>query len=59
VAYIESRQVQVDWGSALGREAQVDPMKPELKAPGTILLTLNYDEPLSTFAFNLSLRRYS
>ena len=34
-------------------------MKPELKAPGTNLLTLHYDEPLSTFAFKFNLRRYN
>ena len=39
---------------------QVDPMKPTLKAPGTInLLTLTYDETLSRSAFNLNLRRYN
>jgi len=37
---------------------QVDPIKPTLKAPGTNLLTLKCDEPLSTFAFNFNLRRY-
>jgi len=29
-----------------------------LKAPGSNLLTLNFDEPLSTFAFKFNLRRY-
>ena len=38
---------------------QVDPIKPELKAPEIKLLTLKYDESLSTSAFNLNLRRYS
>ena len=38
---------------------QVDPIKSTLKAPGTNPLTLKYDEPLSTFAFNSSLRRYT
>jgi len=33
-------------------------MKPELKAPGTDLLTLKHDEPLSTVAFKFNLRRY-
>jgi len=37
---------------------QVDPIKHKLKAPGTNLLTLEYDELLSTFAFNLNLRRF-
>jgi hypothetical protein len=34
-------------------------MKPELKAPGTNLLTLKSDDPLSTFAFKFNLRRYN
>ena len=38
---------------------QVDPVKPTLKALGIKLLKLNYDEPLSKFAFKLNLRRYS
>jgi hypothetical protein len=29
-----------------------------LKSPGINLLTLEYDEVLSTFAFNFNLRRY-
>jgi len=28
-----------------GKAVQVDPIKPELKAPGTLLLKLGYDEP--------------
>jgi hypothetical protein len=32
-------------------------MKPMLKAPGTNPLTLKCDEPLSTFAFKINLRR--
>jgi hypothetical protein len=38
---------------------QVDPIKPTLKAPGTKRLKLQYDEPLSNFAFNFNLRRYT
>jgi hypothetical protein len=40
------------------RAVQVDPMKPELKAPGANLLTLRvrYDESLLSFAFNFNLR---
>jgi len=37
---------------------QVEPMKPELNAPGTNLSTLKSDEPLSTFAFKFNLRPY-
>ena len=37
---------------------QVDPIKLVLKAPGTNLLTLKYDEPLLTFALNFTLCRY-
>jgi hypothetical protein len=33
-------------------------MKPKLKAPGPSLLTLKYDEPLSSYAFKFNLRRY-
>ena len=33
-------------------------MKPVLKAPGSMLLKLRYDGPLSNFAFNCNLRRY-
>jgi hypothetical protein len=38
---------------------QVDPIKPTLEPPGTKGLKLTYDEPLSKFAFNFSLRRYT
>ena len=38
---------------------QVDPIKPTLKVSGTNFLTPNHDEPLSTFAFNFKLRRYT
>jgi hypothetical protein len=33
-------------------------MKPKLKAPEIDLVTLKYNEPLSTFTFNFNLRRY-
>jgi hypothetical protein len=36
---------------------QVDPIKPKLKPPGTTPLKLQYDEPLSSFAFEFNLRR--
>ena len=42
-----------------GRAVQVDPIKAELKAPGSLTLKLIYDEPLSTFALKLNLRRYT
>ena len=38
---------------------QDDPIKPKLKPPETKRLKLNYDEPLSRFAFKFSLRNYS
>ena len=38
---------------------QVDPIKPTLKTPGTQRLKLQYDELLSSFAFNLNLRRFT
>jgi hypothetical protein len=34
-------------------------MRPNLKAPGTNRLKLRYDESLSNFALNFSLRRYN
>ena len=34
-------------------------MTPVLKAPGSVLLKLIYDELLSIFAFKFNLRRYS
>jgi hypothetical protein len=43
----------------LGRAVQIAPMKPVSKAPGTQSLKLNYDDPLSIFAFEFNLRRYS
>ena len=43
---------------AHGRAVQVDPIKPTLKPPGTKRLKLEYDEPLSSFAFNFKLRHY-
>jgi len=38
---------------------QVAPIKSTLKAPGTKRLKLKRDEPLSNFAFNFKLRRYT
>ena len=34
-------------------------MQPVLNAPGSMLLKLRRDGPLSNFAFNLNLRRYT
>jgi hypothetical protein len=34
-------------------------MKPVLTTPGSKRLKLNYDEPLSSFAFEFSLRRHT
>jgi hypothetical protein len=45
--------------AARGWPVQVKPMKPTLKAPGSKLLKLSYDEPLSKFALKLNLRRYN
>ena len=44
---------------APGRAVQVDPIKPTLKSSGTKRLILECDEPLSNFAFNFNLRRYT
>jgi len=40
-----------------GRPVQVDPIKPVLKPPGSMLLTLKCDALLSTSAFKFNLRR--
>ena len=42
-----------------GRAVQVDPIKPTLKAPGSMLSKLSYDGPVSIFAFNFNLHRYT
>jgi hypothetical protein len=42
----------------LGEAAQVDPMNPILKPPGTQHLKLKCDTPLSTSAFKFNLRGY-
>ena len=43
-----------------GRAVQVDPIKPVLKAPGSILLKLRCDDGLlSKVAFDFNLRRYN
>ena len=56
----EARGQEARPGAELrGRAVQVDPMKPRLKAPGTMLLKLRYDEPHSNFAFNFNLRLYN
>ena len=50
-----------DWlrgAQAQGRAVQIDPIKPTLKVPGTKLLKLEYDEPLSNLAFKINVRRY-
>jgi hypothetical protein len=50
----------VAWSVCMvGRYGLVDPVKSELKPPGTHLLTLKCDEQLSTFACKLNLRRYN
>jgi hypothetical protein len=43
----------------LGEAVQVDPMKPELKPPGSKLIKLKCDIMLSTSGFKFNLRRYS
>jgi hypothetical protein len=42
-----------------GQAVQVDPIKPELKSPGSTCLKLKYHEPLSKVAFKFNLRRYT
>jgi hypothetical protein len=38
---------------------QLDAIKPTLKAPGSMLLKLKHDKPLSNFAVTFNLRRYT
>jgi len=57
--YIAALELALLYREGRGRAVQVDPMKRVLKAPGTILLKLRYDEPLSNFAFEFNLRRYN
>ena len=38
---------------------QVDPIRPTLKPPGTKRLHLRHEKLLSSFAFNVNLRRYN
>ena len=42
-----------------GEAVQVEPIKSNMKAPGAQRLKLKYDNPISSFAFNFNLRRYS
>jgi len=44
-------------GQSSAAVGQVHPIKPVLKAPGTILVKLRCDGPLSNVAFNFNLRR--
>ena len=59
VEAMEEAEREREAAAAHGRAAQVDPIKPTLKAPGIELLKLKFDEPLSNFAFKFNLRRYS
>jgi hypothetical protein len=42
-----------------GRAVQVEPINTVLNAPGTKRLKLKHDKLLSSFAFNINLRRYT
>ena len=53
------KEVQGGGGGWRGRAVHLDPIKPKLKAPGIKLSKLKFDKPLSNFAFNFNLRRYS
>jgi hypothetical protein len=43
----------------LGKAAQVDPINPQLKAPGSKRCKLKYNKLRSTFAFNFNMRCYA
>ena len=49
----------VHQAAAQGEAAQVDPINPTFKAPGTKRLKQKNDELLSSFAFKINLRRYT
>jgi len=53
---LAGRDVAADPDRHRGRAAQVDPIKPTLKAPGTKRLKLKCDDPLLSFGFNFNLR---
>ena len=55
----EAVEMDRDVNEYLGRAVQIDPMKYMLNAPGTKRLKLNYDVPLSRFAFKFGCRRYT
>jgi hypothetical protein len=46
-------------GLAYGRAAQVDPIKPTLKAPGTRQIKLKYYTLLESFGYNFNLRGFT
>jgi len=46
-------------GGLPSRAVQVDPIKPNLKPPGTKRLKLKYDTLLSNVAFKFNMRRYT
>jgi len=46
-------------GGVRGMAAQIHPIKPKLKAPGTERLKLKCDEPPSNLAFKFNLRRFT
>ena len=48
-----------DMCGRLGRAVQVDPIKLNLKPPGSELLRLKCDDALSIVAFNFNPRRYT
>jgi len=48
-----------DCAIPFGEAVQVDPMKPKLKPPETEHMKLKCDMPLSNFAFNFNLHRYT
>jgi len=45
--------------AAIGRAVKVDPIKPQIKAPGTERVQLQKSEPLSIVAFRFNMRRYT
>jgi len=58
IDFSTSPELSATLGTDQGRAVQVDPMKPLLKAPGSVLLKLISDGTISNFGFNFNWRHY-
>ena len=57
LAALLNGEVTLPEACTLGEAVQVEPMKPVLKPPGSMLLKLKYDVRLSNFPLKFNLRR--